>query len=65
LIPVVSVHTATLTVPVSANPAEAVVCIEDPIAHTIAITARGDTPAQARQKIRQFLQDALAAVDAP
>ena len=65
MIPVVSVHTATLTVPVSADPAEAVVCVEDNLTHTIAITARGDTPALARQKIRQFLQDALAAVDAP
>lgn len=60
-IPVESVHTARLTVPVSGNPAETVDVVEDNELHTITFIATGGSPAEARQKIKSFLDDARTA----
>ena len=65
MIPVDSAHTATLTVPVSAAPADAIIVVEDKISHTLSFSAVSSTsPADARQKIRDFLEAARTAANA-
>jgi hypothetical protein len=59
MIPVTSTHIAVLTVPVS--PADGIIVTEDTEAHTVRITAPGNTPQEARAKIRDFLDAARAA----
>jgi hypothetical protein len=64
-IPVDSVHTARLTVPVSAVEADHIAVSEDPVAHTMTFTATdADSPQEARQKIKDFLDAARAAAQA-
>lgn len=65
MIPVTSIHTATLTVPLSGNQADAIHIMVAPDGRSVAFSATGDTPAQARDKIRGFLDDAAAAAKAP
>lgn len=60
-IPVTSTHTATLSVPVSGDPASAVIASMSGDGRTMVFTAQGGSPAAARQLIRDFLDAARAA----
>lgn len=54
-----SVHTASLTVPVSGDPADRVVVIEEPDGRSITFqTTSTSSDADAKHKIRDFLQAA-------
>jgi len=65
-IPVDSLHTATLTVPVSGVPADQITVVEDKISHTMTFTAKSAvSPADARQKLKDFLSAAKDASLAP
>lgn len=65
MIPVESVHTASLEVPVSANPAEAVNVYSGLHGRSLIITARSDkSPEEAQARIRAFLAAATEAAEA-
>lgn len=56
MIETTSLHTASLTVPVSGDPADQITVAYDPGAHTLTFSVRSMVSEQdARQKIRQFL----------
>lgn len=60
-IPVSTTHTAILTVPISGNPAQKVEVAAASDGRSVTFSAGGPTPEAAQAKIKQFLQDALAA----
>jgi hypothetical protein len=60
-IPVATTHLATLTVPVSGNPAQKVEVSAASDGRSVTFQATGASPEEAQAKIRGFLQAALAA----
>jgi hypothetical protein len=65
VIPVTSTHVATLTVPMSGNPDEAVKIAVAPDGRSVSFQTQGASPADARQKLRDFLQATSDAAQAP